>query len=175
MDIFLNSLQYTIPSIVVMLTAYLLIKQFYDKEIRQQKHELLMNNQKLITPVRLQAYERMILLLERISPENLLTRVYTSGMTINVFKASLLQNIRSEFDHNLSQQIYISSESWDVIKLAKENMVKLLNIAAKNLGPSAQANDLSRTILEMYLKVDSPPLKVAIEKLKNEFSNTFNN
>lgn len=174
MDLLLNSLQYTIPSIVVMLTAYLLIKQFIDKEMRQQKHELLMNNQKLITPVRLQAYERIILLLERISPENLLTRVYSPGMTIKVFKLSLLQNIRSEFDHNLSQQIYISAESWEVIRLAKENMIKLLNIAATNLGPSAKANDLSRTILEMYIKVDAPPLKVAIEKLKNEFSNTFN-
>ncbi len=96
-------------------------------------------------------------------------------MTINVFKASLLQNIRSEFDHNLSQQIYISAESWEIIKLAKENTIKLLNIAANNLGPSAKPNDLSRTILEMYLKVDTPPLKGAIEKLKNEFSETFMN
>jgi len=173
MDLLLNSLQYTVPSIIVMLTAYLLIKQFIDKEIRQQKHELLMNNQKLITPVKLQAYERIILLLERISPENLLARVYKPGITAKVFKASLLQNIRSEFDHNLSQQIYISVESWEVIKLAKENLIKLLNIAAKNLNASAQANDLSKIILEMYFKVDAPPLKVAIDKLKNEFSNNF--
>ncbi|OQY02889.1 MAG: hypothetical protein B6I20_06140 [Bacteroidetes bacterium 4572_117] len=118
MDILLNSLQYTIPSVVVMLTAYLLIKQYFDKEIRQQKHELLMNNQKLITPIRLQAYERLTLLLERISPENLLTRVYVQGMTAKEFKL--------------------------------------------------------KVILEMYLKVDTPPLKAAINMLKDEFTENFN-
>lgn len=174
MDILLNSLQYTIPSVVVMLTAYLLIKQYFDKEIRQQKHELLMNNQKLITPIRLQAYERLTLLLERISPENLLTRVYVQGMTAKEFKLNLSKHIRSEFDHNLSQQIYISTESWELIKLAKENLVKLLNIASRNINPSASANDLSKVILEMYLKVDTPPLKAAINMLKDEFTENFN-
>ncbi len=174
MDIILNSLQYTIPSIVVMLTAYLLIKQFIDKESRQQKHELMMNNQKLTTPIKLQAYERMVLLLERLSPENLLTRVYAPGVTAKDFKGMLIKNIRSEFDHNLSQQIYISAETWEVMKLAKENMVKLVNIAGKNINPSANASDLSKIILEMYLKVEFPPLKVALEKLKKEFSENFN-
>jgi len=173
MDIILNSLQYTIPSIVVMLTAYLLIKQFYDKEVRQQKHVLMMSNQKLTTPIKLQAYERMVLLLERLSPENLLTRVHAPSVDAKAFKMLLLKNIRSEFDHNLSQQIYISSETWDVIKLAKENMVKLVNVAGSNINPSAKASDLSKMILEMYLKVDAPPLKVALDNLKKEFVENF--
>jgi len=173
MDIFLNSLQYTIPSVVVFLTAYLLIKQFYDKEVRQQRHDMLMKSQKIVTPIRLQAYERMILLLERISPENLLSRVQGPGMTVKEFKIRILQNIRSEFEHNISQQIYINNETWDVIVLAKENLIKLFNIAAKNLNPSAKAADLSRVVLEMYFKVEDPPLKVAVEKLKKEFSQSF--
>ena len=174
MDIILNSLQYTIPSIVVMLTAYLLIKQFIDKESRQQKQALLLNNQKLTTPIKLQAYERMVLLLERISPENLLVRVHAPGIIAKDFTIMLLKNIRSEFDHNLSQQIYIGYETWEVIKLAKENMVKLVNVAGSNINPSAKASDLSKLILEMYIKVDAPPLKVALDKLKKEFSDNFN-
>ena len=173
MEILLNSLQYTIPSVVVMITAYLLITQFFNKEIRQQKYALLMNNQKIITPVRLQAYERIVLLLERLSPENLLPRTHTPGITVKEYRQMLLSNIRSEFDHNLSQQIYVSAENWDIIKLAKENMIKLVNIAARNLEPSAKASDLSKIIIEMYLKVESPPLQVALENIKKEFSDTF--
>lgn len=173
MDIFIDALQYTIPSIVVFLTAYLLIKQFFDKEIRQQRHDILMKSQKIVAPIRIQAYERMILLLERISPENLLSRVQSPGMTSKELRIRILQNIRSEFEHNISQQIYISTETWEVIVLAKENLIKLFNIAGKNINPSGQASDLSRIVLEMYFKVDDPPLKVAVEKLKREFSKTF--
>ena len=173
MDIFLNSLQYTLPAIIVLITSYLLIRQFLEKEIRQQKQELLLNNQKLITPVRLQAYERMVLLLERISPENLLTRIYVPGMTVKEIKTSAIQNVKSEFDHNLSQQVYISNKSWELAKLAKENLIKLLNIAGNKFEGKTPANEYSKLVLQMYFNVETPPLTAALEHIKNEFSETF--
>jgi len=175
MDIFLASIQYTIPSIVVLITSYLLIRQFFDKELRQQKHELVVNNQKIITPVRLQAYERMVLLLERISPENLLTRIYVPGMTVKELKNTAIQNVKSEFEHNLSQQVYISGKSWDLIKIAKENLVKLLNLAGNKFDDKTPAGEYSKLVLQMYFNVEDPPLSVALNHLKNEFSETFMN
>jgi hypothetical protein len=175
MNLFLESLHYTIPAIVVLATSYLLIRQFFDKELRQQKHELLINNQKLITPIRLQAYERMVLLLERISPENLLTRIYVPGMTTGDIKNEAIRNIKSEFEHNLSQQVYISGKSWELIKMAKENMIKLLNIAGNKFESKTPATEYSKLVLQMYFNVEDPPLKVALEHLKNEFSETFTN
>ncbi len=173
MEQFLDSLHYTIPAIVVLITSYLLIKQFFDKELRQQKHELIVNNQKIITPVRLQAYERMVLLLERISPEHLLTRVYTPGMTVKELKTAALQNIKSEYEYNLSQQVYISGESWELIKMAKENLIKLLNITANKFEDKTPAGEYSKMILQMYFNVDEPPIKVALDRLKKEFAETF--
>jgi len=173
MDVFFNSLQYTIPAIVVLITSYLLIKQFFEKEYRQQKHELLLNNQKIITPIRLQAYERMVLLLERISPENLLTRVYVPGMTVKDMKSMAIQNIKSEFDHNLSQQVYISAKSWELIKMAKENLIKLLNLAANKFEDKSPASEYSKMVLQMYFNVEEPPLTVALTNLKEEFAELF--
>ena len=173
MEILLNSLQYTIPSIIVLLTSYFIVKSFLDKEYQKQRHELHMNNQKTITPVRLQAYERMIMFLERISPSTLIARVMVSEITAKQFQVLLVKNVRNEFEHNLSQQIYISNEAWGFVKIAKENLIKLINVANSRLNDKATAIDLSKLMIEMYLKTDNLPINTAIEKLKEEFNTNF--
>ena len=173
MEIILNSLQYTIPSIIVLLTSYFIVKSFIDKEYQKQRHDLHMNNQKLITPIRLQAYERMLMFLERITPVSLIPRVQSAGLTVKQLQVLLIQNVRTEFEHNLSQQIYISNESWELVKIAKENLIKLVNVAVVHLKDNATALDLSKLILDMYLKADNLPITIALEKLKTEFNTNF--
>ncbi|MBN1250961.1 MAG: hypothetical protein JXR51_13975 [Bacteroidales bacterium] len=173
MNIILNSLQYTIPSIIVLITSYLIVKSFLDKEYQRQRHELHMNNNKLITPIRLQSYERMLMFLERISPYSLIPRVQSSGLSGKQFQTLLVQNVRSEFEHNLSQQIYISNETWDLVKIAKENLIKLINIAAGHINENATALDLSKVILDMYLKAENLPINIAIDSIKEEFKSIF--
>ena len=173
MDIILNALQYAIPSIIVLLTSYFIVKSFIDKEYQKQRHDLHMNNQKLITPIRLQAYERMMMLLERISPGALIPRVQSAGLTAKQLQTLLVRNVRTEFEHNLSQQIYISNESWELVKIAKENLIKLVNVAAVHLKDNASAMDLSKLILDMYMKGDNLPIPIALDKLKTEFNTNF--
>lgn len=173
MDIFLNALQYTIPSIVALAAALLVVKAFIDKETQGQKHEYVLKNQKTITPIRLQAYERIIMLLERISPTNLISRVQESGMSAKQLQIQLLQQIRAEFDHNISQQIYVTDETWEMVKSSKENLTKLINVASRDMQPNATAFDLSGAILNVYLKVENPPIEMAIQKIKEEFFNSF--
>jgi len=173
MEIILNSLQYTIPSIIVLLTSYFIVKSFLDKEYQKQRHELHMNNQKTITPIRLQAYERILMFLERISPQSLLSRVQVNGITAKQFQGLLVKNVKSEFEHNLSQQIYISNEAWGLVKIAKENLIKLINVASVHLNKDATSIDLSKLIIDMYLKAENLPINTAIDKLKEEFNTNF--
>ena len=165
---FLEILKYILPSLVVLLTTFVILKSFFDKEKAKRRFELQHNSQKIIIPIRLQAYERMILFLERISPESLVLRVQNPQMSVIQLQKKLLSTIRSEFAHNLSQQIYVSMESWEAVKTAKESIVKLINLASSKHQANKSASELSRIIIHLYAKIDNPPTANAIKILKQE-------
>jgi len=167
MEVF-EILKYILPALIVFITSYLTIRTFLEKDERKQRHELNLNNQKLITPLKLQAYERIILFLERITPESLLIRVATGGIDVKTLQSFLLQTIRQEFEHNLSQQIYVSPQAWDAVKTAKESIINLINTASMRLTEGATPMEFSKTIIEMYLSVDESPSMYAINKIKQE-------
>ncbi len=160
--------KYVFPSLVVFATAYYMLQMMLARDDRRGRMELLTQNQKLITPIRLQAYERMVLFLERISPESLIARVMIPNMTAKQLQKILVQNIRKEFEHNLSQQIYISTEAWEAAVNAKENIIQLINVAGSRAKEETSALELSKKILDMSMHVEELPLKKAINFLKNE-------
>jgi hypothetical protein len=121
--------------------------------------------------MRLQAYERLILFLERISPESILVRVNKKGMLASDFQNSLLGNIRAEWEHNLSQQLYVSKEAWELVKNAKENIISLINISSEKVAPNDSSFELSRKILETFSELDANPTTIAIDFLKKEVKN----
>ncbi|MBW6483888.1 MAG: hypothetical protein K0B10_12630 [Vicingaceae bacterium] len=173
MEDFLDILKYILPSIVVLATSLLVIKKFMDAEQRKHIYEIRKENQKITTPLRLQAFERIILYLERISPENLILRVHKPGMSAKMLQSNLITIIKSEFEHNLTQQVYISSSSWDVVKKVKDDIIRAINIAADNLPPDAKAADLGQKIFEVMSKLEKSPTQVAIGILKNELRQLF--
>ncbi|MPM02505.1 hypothetical protein SDC9_48754 [bioreactor metagenome] len=119
-------------------------------------------------PIRLQAYERLALFLERINPESIVIRMNQPGMSARELQAQLLQSIRMEFEHNLSQQVYISNAAWDMIKNAKEDIIRMINTAGSAMQPNATAIDLSTAIFEESLKMKEGILQKALVYLKNE-------
>ncbi|MBI4648794.1 MAG: hypothetical protein HY738_19945 [Bacteroidia bacterium] len=173
MDEILEIIKYTIPSLVVLLTAYYILKTTLDNEQKKLIREMRMSNQKIITPIRLQAYERIALFLERISPESMILRIQQPQMTCGQMQSRLLSAIRSEFEHNLSQQIYMSIPAWEVVKNAKENIVKIINTAAANIDANSPAIELSKIILDMIMKIEAHPTKIALEYIKNEAEQFF--
>ena len=173
MDTFLEILKYTLPSGVVFLTAYLIMKKYLDNEYRKMMAEIRMNNQKLITPIRLQAYERMTLLLERTALKNLVPRVFRPNLTAKAYQNELIKNIRAEFDHNIAQQIYVSNSLWQAIQTAKEENIKIINTIAAKLPEDAKAIQLSQAILEFLMKVEKTPNQVALNMLKKEMRMLF--
>jgi len=173
MNDFLDLLKYILPSLVVFFTAYYLLKMMLDTEQKKRLIELKMKNQSVITPLRLQAYERITMFLERISPSNLIFRVFSANLSALEFQAVLIQAIRDEYEHNLSQQIYISLPAWEIVKNAKEETIKIINIAATQVGSDADATQLSGKIFEISSDIDKLPINKAIELLKNEIKQLF--
>ncbi|MCX6257128.1 MAG: hypothetical protein NTW49_04410 [Bacteroidia bacterium] len=172
MNSFLEILKYLIPSVVLFLTVVFMMKYFFSNDEKQRRMELLINTHKIITPIRLQAYERMVLLLERISPESLLIRVKKQGMTCQELQSAMLKQIRAEFEHNLSQQIYMTAQAWDFTVNSKENLVKLINTSALEINPAAPAMELGKVLLEEIAGGKSP-VKPGIEYLKKEVAEMF--
>lgn len=168
MESFFEILKYILPATIVFLATYFFAKSFFDNESQKRRLEFKLNNQKLITPVRLQAYERLTLLLERISPESLILRCQAQGMTSKQLQADLLSIIRAEFDHNLSQQIYVTPQAWEIIKNTRENIVKLINSCSDTIKDDAPAIELSRRILEVVMTNEKNPTAMALDFLKSE-------
>ncbi len=166
-------LKYTLPALIVFLTAVFMMRYYMNKEIRERKTDLVIRNQQTITPLRLQAYERMALFLERITPESLLMRVNQPGLTSQQLQSQLLTIIRAEFEHNLSQQIYITAQAWEVVKNAKNNTIKLINTSAGKIKAGAPALELSKLILERVMETEAAPSQAALEFLKKEVATFF--
>jgi hypothetical protein len=104
------------------------------------------------TPLRLQAYERLVLLTERIALPNLISRLNQAGISAVEMKMILLENIRHEFDYNSTQQLYVSPVSWDAVRNLKEQNIMLVNQVAASLADSASGNELNKKILELLMK-----------------------
>ncbi len=170
METLADILKITIPALLVFLTAWILLRNMIRNDQDKRRQELILQNSKTITPIRLQAYERIILFLERISLESLLVRVSSSDMTVNQLHTALLSAIRSEFEHNLSQQIYMSPQAWEVVKNARSNMIKIINSEAEKMAATSSGMLLSKKLLEKIMELDKEPTRAAIDYVKAEIA-----
>jgi hypothetical protein len=166
-------LKYTVPSLVVLATAYYLLKMFLDKETEKTQMQMRLDVQRISLPVRMQAYERLVLLLERIEPAGLLVRTNMPGMNASQLQSALIQTIRSEFEHNLSQQLYVSTKAWEMVRNAREETIKRINTSAMKLTPEATSTDLASLILINDIDAAQSAVKGALDLLKSEARNNF--
>jgi len=119
--------------------------------------------------LRLQAYERMVLFLERISPAAVVSRVVNPDMINHELQLAMIRDIRSEFEHNLSQQLYISSDAWGLIVSAKDEIIKAIGLIASHMPADTSGQQVARVILESIDKSGQMlPNHTALEYLKNE-------
>ena len=150
---------------------YLLTKRFFDNQQKTQKLQMRIDEHreavKLVTPIRLQAYERMALYLERISPDSLVLRCYQPGMDTKLLQGVMTKTIRDEWEHNLSQQVYISSEAWRRIRQAKDEMIGVINSAAITIPEDADPTRLASAIFATTTE-GQLPTATALEFLKQE-------
>ncbi len=165
-------LKLILPAGIVFLTTYYLVKNFLNHESQKKVMDLKTANQTLLTPIRLQAYERVILLMERLKPDSLVMRA-NKNVSASMLHGELLKMIRSEFEHNLSQQIYMSSQSWAAIVKAKEETIKLINVAAAQVSSEAGGMELAQAIINVASQLSALPTKEAIDFIKKEIGKEF--
>jgi hypothetical protein len=168
MELLLDILQITIPALMVFLASFFVLRGLLSNEQDKRRQELILQNSRTVTPIRLQAYERIVLFLERISLESLLVRSNTPGMTAEQLHSALLNTIRSEFEHNLSQQIYMTQQAWEVVKNARSNTIKLINTEFEKTNEQSTSLEFSRMLLSRVMDLEKEPTRTAIEYIKNE-------
>ena len=173
MDAVIEFVKILVPASVVLYGAYLLVRMFIQKEINLKKLEVRSKSIETLLPNRLQAYERMALFLERISPQNLLVRLSTTGMTSKEFHQLLLSEIRNEYNHNVAQQVYMSEDVWNLIKNAKEDLILSINDAAGEMSMESTSLDLSRKIFEKSINKQVDPIAHSLTELKKEIQQIF--
>ena len=161
-------LKYCIPALCVLLATWLIMRQFYKAEAEKRLWELKRLAQKEISPVRLRAYERLALLLERTTPEHMLLELNLGEMTILQVQQHLVRTIRMEYEHNASQQVYVSEEVWGMVLNSKEQTVVFVNTIAQQLPPESTALDYAKTLITAYATNGDTPNELALRALKKE-------
>lgn len=166
-----------LPSVVVFLTAFYLLRQFLGARAAERNGlavaDARREDRKHTLPLRLQAYERLTLFLERISPGALMFRVHKNHLTARALHAELLATVREEFEHNVTQQIYVSDRAWQQVKMAKEETLRIINIAADGLGEGAGGTALGQRVFEVASKLSHLPTQQAIVALKEDVRKLF--
>lgn len=170
METFLEILKYTLPALIVLISNTIIINKFLVTRIKKQQLALFREGMETTLPLKMQAYERLTVFLERIHPREIIPRVYHKGMSAKDLHVALVMNIKAEFEHNISQQVYVSPQVWRTLIMVKEQELVMINSLADQMPENATANDLHKRILD-FLVTDSSeetPRDIALELINNE-------
>lgn len=162
---------YTLPAIITGGVAFGLLHKFFKNEENKRKFELLRENQRLGLPIRLQAYERIVLFLERINPINLMMRVKPNSLDPQSYATLLVHTIQTEYEHNIAQQIYFTQESWEIILKAKNSIITQIRRFSIE-GEVASGEELRTKLLQELTQTESASA-VAISFIKEELKRVF--
>lgn len=174
----MNNIYALVIVAVVFAIAFVIIVQHFLKKLNFNESlmlqgELKKQRQDFFLAHRMEAYQRVILYMERIHPSSIVLRMNQPNMNALVLQTMVLKAIRDEYDHNVAQQMFISSNAWNLLKNAKEETVKLINVAASQLGSEASANDLATAVITLSAEINPLPSEIAINVLKAEFQQLF--
>ena len=163
----------TIPIAGILVANYLMLQYFHNKSTYEKGKEIDIQKTKTFFSLQIQAYERVILFLERIDPNNMIIRTHKNGMNAVTLHRELLKIVREEYTHNMSQQIYIHPKSWKTVLKAKDETIQILNIAVNNLSADSSGLDLSAKIFESIASKKISPTENARNSIVKEFQLTI--
>lgn len=162
-----------VPSVVVGAVVYLLISKFLKAEGDRHIMEIKKEAVKFSLPVRMQAYERMILLLERIDPVKSVNRVIQPGMTARQLQKRVVAEVRNEFEHNVTQQLYVSKNTWEEVKKAKEESLKVLAVTITRVPDDADAIVYTKILIQVLAELEMASTSDSIDFIKREAKKIF--
>ncbi len=173
MDSAIEILKLVLPATLVLYGMYLAIKVMVSKSLLAKELDLKQKSLEITLPVRMQAFERITLFLERISTDNLLVRINRPNMTAAVLHNDILEEIRNEFNHNVAQQVYLSVDLWSMVVTAKEDLVTKVNATFEEIDPEASSIAYAKKLLELTMASDIDSIGLALSSLKEELSKYY--
>lgn len=168
LSVLLEIVKVTVPALIVFLTVYHLLRQYLDSQVLLRKLEIQQSNQAATTPMRFQAYERLSLLCERIALPSLILRVRPEKMSAAEYRIVLMLAIQQEFEHNITQQVYVSEALWEILKAARDHAVEVINLSAGNLPAKAEGKELAQFILGLPPENTTAAVDKALSAIKRE-------
>ena len=159
--------------IITLAVGYLFIRNDIQNYFRFKTLALNKDTKATLFPLRLQAYERLIIFIERINPANLLIRLHQQGITLSALQSLILDEIKTEYQHNITQQLYIDAISWTVVRKLKDDTIAMVNNVAQNLPANATGVDLSKKILQHMGSIEENPYELTINQLKTDIQKMF--
>lgn len=172
-QVILYVLLITLPALGVLAMAWIFFKKNNEREIRNLQIQLKKERQKHFLPMRVEAYQRAALLMERIHPGALVMRLHNPAVPAKMLQADLLKAIREEYDHNVSQQLFVSPQAWEMVRNSKEETLKIINIAGSQMSGTDMGTDLAGKIFEIVAEVGTLPTEITVEFLKKELQELF--
>lgn len=113
-------------------------------------------------PLQLQAYERLVLLTERISLPNLISRTAQPNISAREAQAHLIETIKQEFEYNTAQQIYVSGIAWEAVRNLRDQNMLIINQIANLLPPEATGSDLAKKVLDVVIQQQDAALHTIV-------------
>lgn len=173
MEMVYDLLKITLPALIVLYAVLMVVRSIMQKQLDEYSMSIRQKSQEIVTPIRLQAYERVCLLLERVSPNNVIPRLNHPEMTSKDLQGALISEIRNEINHNLSQQVYMSDDAWTFVSGAVEQLISLINEAGNEVPADAASIELARVIFEKSMQNDQDTIKGATVFIKAEIKEMF--
>ncbi|MBT8232716.1 MAG: hypothetical protein HKO66_05660 [Saprospiraceae bacterium] len=168
MEIILEIIKYTIPGLIVFLATYFILRQYLNAQYQLKSLEVRAKYSQDAIPLKLQAYERLLLFCERISIPNLIFRLKTNAMTSVELKNAMMISVQKEYEHNMAQQLYVSQKLWDIITLAKNDTIAHIGQEANTISELENANALSTLLLNNARSKGKSTIALTINAIKEE-------
>ena len=170
----LNAASLAVGGILIVVIAYYMIRNDLMRYLSSRKNNNLpIDDKGNLLNLRLQAHERMIIFVDRINPSNLLLRLHQQGIEVGALQVIAINEIKTEFQHNITQQLYIDATTWNVIRKLKDDTVAMVNNAVKNLPAEASGRELSKKVLNYMSEIEENPYELAIGLIKQDIHKLF--
>ena len=173
LEFVIDLLKITVPAIIVGATAYYIIRNMLGQQLHLQSQKMREKRQSTVLPLKLQAYERLSMLCERIAIPGLVMRIQSEDMNCATFKVALLMAIQQEFEHNVTQQIYVSDQLWEIIKATRNDLYAFIDLVSEKVDKKEPAHHLAGSLLAYLEQRESDPIHTAQSAIRKEAALLF--
>ena len=169
-EVLLEIVKITVPALIVFFTVYYLMKRYLNTQIQIKSMEIQKDKASHGAPMKLQALERLSVFMERINPSNLILRIRTPSMSSGDLMNAMLIAVQQEYEHNISQQVYVSDNLWEIVMLTKHNITNVITMAGASIPENGSQTVYVDKIFEILNQNEADLVKTAQSSIRKEAS-----